>query len=699
MVSGEPKEVVTLTITNPFKSTISQNFQLNEAGVLQYWYPQAVVAGEYIVAFKDQITSFSVHAALPDTAKSDLELTDYTAFVGEKIEGKIVLKDHYGNLISGRQLKLENKGNATVNCSNNCRTNGQGVLYFSVNSNKAGLKKLTVLDVQTGSKVFQEDLGFIPQVQAPVVNQPYSPYQTYGSLPSPYAASSFDYIPVLDPTQATFDAQGNDDRFLNESFFDYLGADLLSDSKNFLAQAETTNTLAQQTGVTEFHIIFGTDEEAEFEEEATVQANSALDFIVKAVDSQGEVVPGYTGDIEFEIEPSGPLLPPDYTFTGVDQGMALFELALVLPAGEYTLKVRDKTNQQLEGEVKITSQLAGIQSLNNTEIILTLDSPIANSVYSSTMSVQGRVNTDNTEITVKEGPAELKKVAVDEQNRFNFPLELADGFHTLDITAVYLVDGSQTTTTVEIEVDKTPPVIQQVNADIPPTRAGEEFTMTVEAEAESILKAFINNRAYEFVGQGTTYTLKANAPLDVGQFPITLQIADKVGNMDTTTAVGTLTVTEALAEIKNLFGIPGLGTMTLSWEPVPGASVYEVTYESILGSSQQPLTTTTSKITVENLAPDVSYIFTVVAKDASGEILSLSTESRALKALAPTSTGITSQPPEEVVPLTDLKPSAEVETMPARHTSSGPEVYLLIILSLIMLNFYGKARKAFAQTE
>jgi hypothetical protein len=697
MVVGEPKEVVSLQITNPFKSTISQNFQLNEAGVLQYWYPQSVVAGEYKVAYKNQVQSFFVQAGLPDTQKSVFELSDYTAYVGGKIEGKIVLKDHYGNLISGRQLKVENKGNASVTCSNNCRTNGQGLLYVSVMSQNPGLKKLTVLDVDTGSKVFQEDLGFIPYVQPSVTNT--NPYQSFGSTPSTFNTQpEFDFVPVFDPTQATFDAQGNNDQLLGNTFSQYLGADLLSDSRKFLAQVNTTDTLVQQTNPTGFHIIFGTDTEEEFTEEATVQANSALDFIVKAVDAQGEVITGYTGDVEFQISPTGPLLPPDYKFTGVDQGMALFELSLVLPAGEYTFIVQDTLNPSLKGEVTVTAQLAGIQSLNNTEIILNLDSPVANSVYSGTMSVQGSVNTDNTEIVVKEGPLELKKTGVDAEKRFNFALELADGLHTLDITAIYLVDGSQTTTSVAVEVDKTPPVIEKVYSDIPATRAGENFTMTVDAEENSILKAFINNRSYDFVGVGKTYTLNAKAPLDVGQFPITLQIADEVGNMDTVQDAGILVVTEPLNQLGNLFGIPGIGTMTLSWDPIPGAVSYDVKYQSILGANEEPISTQTSKITLENLSSEVSYVFTVTAKNAAGEDASLPTETRALKSLA-AQQGSTSQPLEEVLPLTDLKPSAEVQTVPIRHTSSGPEVYVLIIASILMLNFYGRARKAFAKAE
>ena len=713
MVSGEPNEVVDLTITNPLRSTVTQPFQLNAEGSLQYWYPYALTAGVYQVTYRGETANFVVNAGNPDSKKSILELNDYTAYTGEKIEGKIVLKDAVGNLIVSRGLDIRGTSSTNVVCANNCRSNQQGAVYFSINSQKPGIKNLMVVDMENSRELFQEDLGFIPKVQTvqnnfmPSVN----PYQTYFE-----PSSDFSYFPTYDPTRATVNAQGNDDRFLAPSSFsydtqDYYGASLLGTSRKFLNQVLENTSVASNSNsalfvqstqqAQSFEIVFGTDKQGLFEAEKTVEANSALDFVVRAVDAQKMIVPSYTSRIEFEISPNGPLLPPDYSFTQVDQGAALFELAMVLPAGEYTLTVTDATNPQIKGEVKISATLQSIPSLNNTNIDLKVDSPVAKGIYSNIISVQGSTNTDNTEISIKEGAAELKKIPVDEQKRFNTSLELDDGLHKLDIVAVYLVDGSQTQTTIELEVDKTPPVITQVDSNIPPVRANENFTMKVEAEADSTLKAFINNRAYEFTGQGTAYTLNARAPLDVGQFPVSLQISDKVGNIETAANVAVLTVTEPLSEIRNLFGIPGVGSMTLSWDPVTGALSYEVQYKSILGASEN-FVTDKNRITIENLDPELSYVFTVQAKSGTGDLLSIATDSRALKSLASTGGAAVTQP--VTMPgasSSDLKPAAttEVQTMPVRHTKSGPEVYGLILLSLLALSGYGRLRRAFNVAE
>ena len=726
MLSGEANAVVQLTITTPFKSVITQQYQLNEDGFLQYWYPQTAMAGEYIVEYQRQIDSFSVQAGLPDTKKSQLELSDYTAYVGSSLEGKVILKDHYGNLIGGRQLELTTRGSAHLTCSNACRTNQQGVMTFVVNSQQAGMKRLTVIDTLTGSTVFTEDLGFIPYVRAPIEQPSFTNFgaDNQSNFPSynPYTpydpATALNYIPINDPTRANFGSQGGNGDLIASApipshFYSFLGADLASDPSTGATISTTSDTsttsdpfstpeaaplaLAPANSGTPagFQIIIGTDKTAKYEENKEVEANKALDYILRAVDGQGAVIKNFTGEVKFSLDPAGPLIPPDYQFKDIDQGEAVFELALVLPAGDYVFSAQDKIKTDLQGKVNLKAKLQNAPTLNNTNIILKIDSPVSNSTYSKTFSVQGSTNTDNTEIVVREGSSELKRGKVDDQKNYNFPLELEDGKHQLEITATYLVDGSETRTTVDLEVDKTAPVITSITVQADPVRAGELFTVTAEADENSIMKAFINNRSYDFTGVGKSYTLSANAPLDVGEFPVNIQIADKLGNTETSNSAGILKVIAALEELKNLFGIPGVGSIILSWDPVPGAVSYDVQYKSVLGVSPELLTTDKNKITVESLVPDVSYVFTVVAKDAAGKNLSVATDSKALKVLPPAVEGKAPAPVIEE----PVHNAAEVQTLPIRQTKSGPEVYLLIFASIIVLNLYGRMRKALARAE
>lgn len=714
MVSGKPFEVVELKITNPFRSTVNQKFQLNEKGILQHWYSQAVMTGTYKVAFQGKENTFFVSAGPPDATKSSFELSDYTAFVGGRIDGIVTLKDRFSNIVINRALELKSKGNAAITCTNSCVTNQKGVVKFTVQSDRAGLKKLAILDQVSGKSLFVEDLGFIPRDNTPVVRNPfqYSAASIWDeSIP---AFDEDDFIPLIDHKKAARNSRGNDDRYIAyaapKSSFRYLRGQVLDPVPTVeepMPSVSEITDVPEQTipaeAITEapafenseiaaapitpsgkFEIVFVSDAEKEkdkkFEEVATVDANAALNFIVRATDPASLLNKSYKGVVSFELDPKGPQVPSDYTFSEIDQGMSVFELALVLPIGEYTLKAVDKDNPEMKGEVRLNAGLSGLPTINNTEIILTLDSPVDGSFYSKEISVKGTVSTDNTEITVKEGAQALKKGTVDQEKKFDFALDLQDGKRTIDIVATYLPDGSETKTSVSFEVDRTAPVITKVEAVEPSSvRAGETFTMKVEAEEGATLKAFINNRAYEFEGQGRIYTLNALAPEEHGKFAIDLNISDKFGNSETTTGASTIMVLEPLHELKNLFGIPGSASITLSWDPVEGASSYEVTHESIVGTSEV-LKTSKNTITIEQLSETVNYVFTVVAKDASGNAVSLATETAALTPL---------EPKEE-----PLHTAAE---LPSRHTNSGPEVYVVILLSVMILNLYGKVRRAIAK--
>ncbi len=730
MLNGEPKEVVSVTITNPYQSTITQKFQLSKEGVLQHWYGQAVVAGDYQVFAKDEQVTFSVLPGLPDPKLSRLELSDYTTYVGKAIQGSLSLKDFYGNVISGRKILLEQEGNAQVNCLNACRSDGKGIVQFSIMSQKAGLKELRVIDAEKNLKIYEEDLGFIPQVQAPLANyntqynqlpaqygagySPYiNPYTTQYSTQESFALpalpslnSSFNYNPYIDPSRANADSQGNDDRNLpanwNRGVSPFLEANLFQD--NLLAQINDVTsgtTVAQSSGqVDHLEVIFSNDSDEEFKEEVTVPAQTALDLIVRAVDVNGKKVEKYTGNIEFELSGGG-LVPNDYLFSEVDKGEALFELALVLPSGDYTFTVRDKDRPSVDAEVEITSQFQGIPNLNNTNIQLSIDSPVANSVYANEVVVQGSTSTDNTEIIVKEGPLELARGPVDENKKFSFILnDLSEGNKNIEVFALYGPDGSETSVVTSFLVDKSGPVITQVNIPDEAIKAGEAYEITAIADERATLEVFINNLSYEFDSKTNgEYVLNTFAPLDEGDYPVHVRATDEIGNITDSPNVGVLKVIPGLKDIPNLFGIPGVGTVTLSWGALEGASSYEVTHKSIVGSSQEVLTTTEPRITVQDLSPNLSYIFTVTAKDAKGVLFSKATDSKAIKVLeAPVASApVIDTPSTPVVTLPTLdQPKAAADTrdtMPVRHTKSGPEVYLLIIASLIVLNLYGKARR------
>ncbi len=701
LISGPANEVVQLSITNPYQGTVTKPFQLNEEGGLQYWFPSTQIAGKYRVQAGEVAQEFQVKAASPSSNKSQLQLSGLTAYMGESITGEVQLKDAFGNRIAAKQLQIEVKEGDNVSCFQACKTNQEGRVAFKIQPGSTGLKTVLVQELDSGKNVLSERIGVIPKVQESLYSMPqygnpqpqFGQYPYYGPNPYLQPTTNNPFVPVYNPYQPSYpqqplsQAQGNDDRLLSS----WMGAQLLDEPESSSSMPSTSSVgdqLVQASSLAGFEVVFGTDEEAEFEESVEVQAQSALDFYLRAVDINGDLVQNYDGEVSFEIDPLGPLVPSDYSFTALDGGTALFELALVLSPGTYTLRVIDKNQPSKSGEVEIISSRASQSSINNTDIQLNITSPVENGKYSGSLSVQGSTSTENTEVVIREGGIQLQKALVDEDRSFSIPVQLGDGDHVLDIIATYLVDGSVTETSITLEVDQTPPVITQINADMGEVRAGETFSFTVEADEGSKLQAFINNRAYDFTADGTLYTLNSRAPLDQGEFPISLKIEDEFGNSESVQDAGTLKVIAGVEPIKNIAGIAGIEQITFIWDPVEGADGYQIRYQTVLGSSTDTKTTVENRVILKDLVAKSSYKAFITALDADGNALSTETESDAVKVLEKPFEATVISPPES--PLRGA--AEEVQTLPTQHSDSGPEVYLLILLSLIVLNIYSKLR-------
>ncbi|HLL06783.1 MAG TPA: Ig-like domain-containing protein [Myxococcaceae bacterium] len=79
-----------------------------------------------------------------------------------------------------------------------------------------------------------------------------------------------------------------------------------------------------------------------FSAPATATAGSPFSVTVSAVDAFANVVPGYTGTVQFSSGDAQATLPGDYTFTAADAGSRMFNVTLA-SAGSRTLTVTDGT--------------------------------------------------------------------------------------------------------------------------------------------------------------------------------------------------------------------------------------------------------------------------------------------------------------------------------------------------------------------
>lgn len=92
----------------------------------------------------------------------------------------------------------------------------------------------------------------------------------------------------------------------------------------------------------------------------STNVNEAIDLTVKAIDSNGNVVKDYAGDIFIDlssadtaIDSQDYTLPSDgiYTFVASDQGIKTFSKGLaVKKAGTFTIKVSEIINEAIKGQ-------------------------------------------------------------------------------------------------------------------------------------------------------------------------------------------------------------------------------------------------------------------------------------------------------------------------------------------------------------
>jgi plastocyanin len=98
---------------------------------------------------------------------------------------------------------------------------------------------------------------------------------------------------------------------------------------------------------------------------STAAAGAPFDIIVMAVDTNGNLVPSYTGTVSFSsTDPFPAVLPANYTFTAADQGAHTFSGGVTLyTAGAQTLTVQDTANASITGSTSVSVGAGAIARL------------------------------------------------------------------------------------------------------------------------------------------------------------------------------------------------------------------------------------------------------------------------------------------------------------------------------------------------
>src|SRR5579871_725846 len=96
-----------------------------------------------------------------------------------------------------------------------------------------------------------------------------------------------------------------------------------------------------------------------------VVAGAPFDITITAVDSNGNIVPGYTGTVAFSSsDPFPGTVPATYTFTAADQGTHTFAAGGTLfTAGSQTVTAQDTANPSISSTATITVTAAPAKTL------------------------------------------------------------------------------------------------------------------------------------------------------------------------------------------------------------------------------------------------------------------------------------------------------------------------------------------------
>jgi hypothetical protein len=129
-------------------------------------------------------------------------------------------------------------------------------------------------------------------------------------------------------------------------------------TQTLTVQDTTTSSIAGSATVT---VGAGASTQLAVSVPASTIAGTPFAVTVTVLDSDGNVVTGYTGKVSVTSSEPNPQ-PTDYTFTASDNGSHVFS-ATLFSAGIQTLRARDAANGALMGSAAVTVQAAPAEQL------------------------------------------------------------------------------------------------------------------------------------------------------------------------------------------------------------------------------------------------------------------------------------------------------------------------------------------------
>lgn len=438
-----------------------------------------------------------------------------------------------------------------------------------------------------------------------------------------------------------------------------------------------------------------------------INAGSPFDVKIKAVDSLGQTVLGYTGTVRFSAVGANSnyvTLPSDYIFTTSDQGEHVFALAFSFAQpGTYNLEVRDIENFAVFGEKTFIVQQGGGSSSSASAQALKILTPLPGTSSNTTQVISG-IAPAGSKLKIFDNDKEIASVVADVNGQFAFTTPtMSNGAHQ-----IYVAQVNDTGTIiassapVAVTIDTVAPVVSKVELEPSDSvSAGSVFKVKLfTAEKLSKAAAMFQNNIYDLndSGQGF-YEAAISAPIAFGNYPIDIVITDQLGNETKIDDAAMLKVgglnaaASTLGDVTGLTVTPSDHRVTLNWQAPSAFTGILKNYRVFYGISPNQLTEAVDTFTnattwyVANLKNGTEYYFAVVAVDDKGNV---SPHFSNIVSAVPNPTVVQPQPPE----VKNGTAGAEaIEEMQSDVSETGPEIWWIVVLSLVAGYCYNLSSK------
>ncbi len=456
---------------------------------------------------------------------------------------------------------------------------------------------------------------------------------------------------------------------------------------------------------------------------ATILPNSDTPFTLTAYDSEGGIVPNYSGSVHFSVEGSNSVyasLPNDYTFdVDFDSGSHEFKGAgsslNFAQAGTYTVVATDLGDFTIRGteEIFVGTGSQPPQTTTGNDFELVIDSPTAGTYGQREFTITGTAPSTDLTIQLFDNDVTLGSTEVQGDRTFSFQTdELLDGPHTLIAVALDSDDTIQyTSDEVKIDIDTSPPEVK--NIKITPStgiKTGDILDIVVTSEPDVFQGAVVFNVDIAELEQDpndpTKYNASIQAPTDPGTYPLDVILVDELGNEGSYTNVAILEITEGGDGLidgqqpvaqedqipSDVFGVQVVSTdakVTLKWQPASddsGIDHYKIYFGLTPSNLDRAVNTFDNKTTwyIPNLVNGQEYFFAVAAVDDADQ--ESANKSSIVSGIPYSQVQVFTPPPDESQVKTVTITTNKLE-------STGPEMIWFVLISLLISQLYFKFKK------